>query len=221
MKKSLLHSMSKNIPRISPILLLIASMTLAGIPRVHAQLPYISLNPTETTVPAPGETFTVDVNITEITDLYGYEFKLAFNTTILNATAVTPGPVNTEAGIFKLLPGEIVDSTYVWVPLRNASDGYVHAGCMFVGTFDGSGILMTINFTALAEGNCTLHLYNTVFGNSIGQEIEHSTLDGTVTVVPEFPVAIVMPLLLITTLAAAFLAKMVRSRKRKDALIVE
>jgi len=40
-------------------------------------------------------------------------------------------------------------------------------------------------------------------------------------VIPEFPTALVMPLLLIATLAAAFLGKTFWSWKRKDALVSE
>ena len=179
--------MSKSIPRISLILLLIASMTLVGIPRVRAALPCISLNPMEITV-SLGETFTVDVNVTDVPATLGYEFKLAFNTTLLNATAVTPGPVNTEAGVIAYTPLKQVDSTYVWVPLQNVSDGFVWAGCMFAGTFNGSGTLMTINFTALAVGDCTLDLYGTVFGSPAGEPIEHEIgPDATVTVLAALP----------------------------------
>jgi len=199
-------------------------MTLAGIPRVHAQQPSVSLNPTEINVSAPGETFTVDVNITDITDMLGYEFKLGFNTTLLNATAVTPGPAQPTNPIY--IPMSQVNGQE-WTPLQNVSDGFVWAGAFSImgPSYTGSGVLMTINFTALAEGTCTLYLYespDTLFSDSEPKEIPVEIgLDVPVTVIPEFPATIVIPLLLIATLAATFLGKIVWSRKRKDALTAE
>ena len=86
---------------------------------------------------------------------------------------------------------------------------------------------MKINFTATAEGNTSLTLTVQAL-DSISPypdytitSIEYTIQSGSVTVIPEFPTILIMPLLLITTLAAAFLGKMVWSRKRKDALISE
>jgi len=195
---------------------------LSGVMGVSVQeLPIVSLNPMEFEVPAPGESFTIDVNVTDVANLQGYEFKLEFNNTLINATAVTPGPIHPAGTLY--IPGREINSTYIWTPLQNVSDGFVWAGAVLplFQTFTGSGIMMTINFTALATGNCTLHLYDTELVDSLGEYLEHTTLDGSVTVIPEFPTAIVMPLLLIATLAAAFLGNIVWSRKRKDAIIAE
>jgi hypothetical protein len=76
---------------------------------------------------------------------------------------------------------------------------------------------VTINFTATAERSCILDFTLTQLFDSLGTPIEHEALDGVVTVIPELPAALVVPLLIIATLAAAFLGKMFWSRKRKDA----
>jgi len=150
-------------------------------------LPVISLNPSEYTAPAPGESSTIDVNITDVINLQHYEFKLWFNTTLLNATGVTPGSVNPAGTSF--IPAKMVGDppVYEWAPLQNVSDGFVWAGASLpVGqAFTGSGILMTVSFTALTAGNCTLHLNETVLVDSMEVEIDHLTLDGFVTVMPK------------------------------------
>jgi hypothetical protein len=216
LKKSLLYLTGKNMPRLSFILLLIASMGLVGVSANTGTT--ISLNPAVIEVSAPGEWFTVDVNIADVPDLQGYEFKLWFNTTLLNATEVIPSPINPPDTMYG--PGKMVDSKYIWAPLQNFTDGFVWVvaafplGSPFTG---GDGTIMTINFTALAIGDCNLHLNETVLGNSSGEAIDHELLDGSVTVVPEFPLAVAMPLLLIATLAVTLLGKMFWARKRKDA----
>ena len=147
-------------------------------------LPAISLNPSEYTSPAPGESFIIDINITNVTDLQHYEFKLWFNNTLLNATGVAPGPANPLGTSF--IPGKMVGDppVYEWTPLQNVSNGFVWTGASLpVGqVFTGSETLMTISFTSLTGGNCTLHLNETVLANSMEVEIDHLTLDGFVTV---------------------------------------
>ena len=173
-------------------LLLIACI----VPVVQSQFATISLNPLEYTVPEPGETFTIDVNITDVPPLKYYEFKLEFDTTLLNATDV----------ISRL------DSEYTW----NVSNGFLWVTANLSQTFWGiNGTLMTINFTALKVGECALHLYNTKLINPLNYEILHDTDDGYINVVPEFPPAMLVALLLIATLAAASLGKIFWSRKRK------
>jgi len=135
-------------------------------------LPVISLNPSEYTAPSPGESFTIDVNITDVVSLQSYEFKLWFDNTLLNATDIISGAVNPSGTMF--IPN----------PLQNVSDGFVWAGASLpVGqAFTGSGILMTVSFTALTAGNCTLHLNETILVDSTEVEFDHLTLDGFVTV---------------------------------------
>ena len=182
MRTAFLYGMGKNAPCISLILLLIASMALVVVskPASAAELPIVSLNPSVLEVPAPGANFTIDVEITDVTNMQGYEFKLGFNTTILNATAVTSGPINPVGTIL----GPVDPVTYQWAPLQNVSDGFVWVMAAFpLGQwFDGSGIAMTINFTALAMGNSTLDLFDTVMGDYLGQPIDHVAIDGSVTV---------------------------------------
>ena len=188
-------------------------MVLVGIPRVRAGLPYISLNPTEYEAPAPDHSFTVDVNVTDIADMAGFEFKLGYNTTLLDAVTVTPGPEFGPTRVEKWLP----EVGGVWAPIKEA-EGYIFVMCLIkVGQyFNGSATLVTINFTATEVGQCTLDLYDTEIADRLAATIDHDVFDGSVTVIPEFPAFIVMPLLMILTLAAASLGKIAWSRKRKE-----
>jgi hypothetical protein len=205
----------KKVPCVSLILLLVVSTTLISIPHVSAQLPILSLNPMEINVSAPGQSFLIDVNVTAVTNLKGFEFKLDYNTTILNATLVSPSAVTQSAT--KWLPID-ANMTFHWdgPPTINDAIGRVWIYGWGFSTYNGSGVLVTVNFTATAVGNSTLHLYEDYLYDNWADEIAHTTLDGSVTVIPEFPAFIITPLLIIGTLAAAFLGKRVWSRKRKD-----
>jgi len=144
--------------------------------------PIISVNPLNSTVQS-GASFTIEVNVTNITDLGCWQFMLSYNTTILDAICVSATPctennhswlpVDTE-GIFHPDGPPTIDDTI----------GRVWVAALFPMSqpFTGSGALITINFTAAAPRNCTLHLYNTVLGDHLGEPISHRTLDGSVTV---------------------------------------
>jgi hypothetical protein len=56
---------------------------------VYAQTTTVAILPSSVTISAPGETVTVDLNITDVTNLYGYEIKIWYLNSIVNATAVT------------------------------------------------------------------------------------------------------------------------------------
>jgi len=181
-------------------LLLTFLLPLALAQLATAQETSLYVDPSTYQASELGEVFDIDVNIANITGLGCFEFKLGYNTTILDALQVIAGPfppqVDFTAGI-------------------NETEGYVWVSAMCPAT-DGSGTLATITFetTYASSASCALSLYDVVLGDVYGDEIPVDTSDGSYSVVPEFPVTIVTPLLLIATLAAAFLGKMVWSRKR-------
>jgi hypothetical protein len=204
---------------VSLILLLTVSIALMSIPCVRAGLTIVSLNPMEISGLEPGQKFTIDVNVTDVADMKGFMFMLDYNTTILNATLVSPTAISQDAAFWQPTDENL---TFHWdgPPTINDTIGRVWVAAFGFTTFTGSGTILTINFTATAAGSSTLHLYNTQLLNPYAETIDHTALDGEVTVIPEFPTFIIMPLLLIATLAAT-LAKMFWSRKRKDAPIAE
>ena len=219
MEKSLLHTMGKNTPRIALVLLLIANITLISIPQVDAaSTPTLSVDPPEYTAPAPGHNFTVSINVTNVERLGSFEFYLGYNTTLLEAVSCSLTPIIDEYFSY-LIPSP-------WTPtagiFHDRSHVYFGSGGLIDMDvpFTGSGALLTITFTALEEGSGTLDLYDTLLTGITPEydiyTIAHEVDDGSITVVPEFPASILMPLLLILTLAATFLGKIVWSRKRKD-----
>jgi len=169
----------------------------------------VSMDPSSYTAEDIGVTMQINITLQDVTDLAGFEFKLAYDTTILTATEIEYG------GIF----GE-----NYW-PLINViydEEGWLGFSCMQMfgeDPVDGSGLLVTIGFTSDSEGTTVLDLYETKLGNSTGDPITHDVIDGSVTVIPEFPVAVIVPLFLIATLVVIILEKTIWSRRHSRAFI--
>jgi len=152
------------------------------------------------TDPDPAEFYTTDnltctyFNVTvklhndNGTAVQGWEFKLGFNQSLINATAAYKGldPIGTNWGPLSPAPD------YFWIPLANASDGFVWVICAYP-----LGQAQTINLTCVTitfhiisapvrepappdtiELSCDLDLYDTVVGDPLGSPIDHGADDG-------------------------------------------
>ena len=119
-----------------------------------------------------GDTFLIDINVENVSDLYGFEFKLSYDTGVLDALNITEGPFLKSGGPTFKAKMEINETTgtiYVAITLYEVEQGV-----------NGSGTLVTIKFKAASSGKSLLHLYDTILGNSLGEPIPHTTKDGTV-----------------------------------------
>jgi len=116
-----------------------------------------------------GEHFFLYIDISDVVDLYGWEFKLGWNASLLEVVSV-------EEGSFLKSGGETFFSEKT-----NNTAGYVHLACTLLGDVsgvNGSGILAIIEFRVKAPGECALDLYDTALGDSNLQSIPHVTNDG-------------------------------------------
>jgi hypothetical protein len=92
-----------------------------------------------------GDTFSVDIGINDIVDLYAYQFSISFNPAIVAVNAVSEGSMLGFFGSTIFFPG-VVDNvggsvTFVANALAGAVSGAV-----------GSGYLATLQFTAVGAG---------------------------------------------------------------------
>lgn len=113
--------------------------------------------------------FSINVSIANVTDLYGWEFKIRWNSTLLEATNITEGDFLKD-----------YSETFFVIDINNTA-GYLIAACTLVGGIpgvNGSGTLTTIKYFVEAPGECVLDLYDTKLVNSTEQSIEHVTNDG-------------------------------------------
>ena len=170
----------------------------------------VSVNPASLTDPA--SPFSVTIDVATVDDLYGWEFKLYYNKTILTISTVTLGPLlNDTVGTAKTW-GIIKDLTDNY----NATHGRVWAAQSILGDYAGattdSGTLATLTFTVDgAGGTATLDLVDTklVGYESSNKRIAymiHDTTDGTVTIsaVPEFPVGLALEIALVIVIIYAW-----------------
>ncbi len=115
-----------------------------------------------------GQDFAVDIRISNVANLYGWQLKLRWDTTILSLVNATEGTFLKNHG-----------STF-FSPSTNETDQVVLL-CTLLGDVlgvDGSGVLATVWFQAKENGTSDLHLYDTLLVNSNEETIIHTLKDG-------------------------------------------
>ena len=166
----------RSISFISTLIILFLAMTIYGA-AVEVALGFsattVFVDP-PTSMVAGGQTFFIDIKISDVSDLYGWEFKLGWNPDLLDVVSVTQGNFLKQGGL-----------TFFW-PVMNNTEGYILVDCTLLGNVpgvSGSGTLATVKFYAENQGESILDLYNTTLINSQEQIINpHTAYDGTVTV---------------------------------------
>jgi hypothetical protein len=175
------------------------------VARVRAQQATVSLVPASYTVPNVGLTFTVNVTVENVEDLYGWELKLYYPNNVLNGTSATEGP------FLKLDGNPTVFIIVNFTDSYNATYGLLEVLCLrtsHVIGLSGNGTLATIAFrTTATDGTETLHLANVKLSDPTPNQIPSTSVDGDVTVIPEFPAALILPLIIVSTLAIIILRR--------------
>ena len=133
-----------------------------------------------TTGAAPGQSVVLTVQVSGVTDLYGYQFDLGFNPAVLAAVSVTEGPFLTGGGATIFLPGTIDNVGGSITANADILDGAVSG-------VSGSGTLLTVSFQALAAGSSTVQVFNLMALDSFGLGLTLTTSSSTVTVTGAVP----------------------------------
>jgi PKD repeat protein len=158
---------------LSSAIFLYGAMKVVELSSLTASTTTISVDPS--TINAEiGQTFMINIKISDVIDLYGWEFKLRWNSSLLDAHNITEGA---------FLKG---DGNTFFVSKINNTLGYMLVDCTLVGDVlgvSGNGILATVNFYAKQFGECLLDLYDTKLVNSLEQAITHTATDGTVKII--------------------------------------
>ena len=123
-----------------------------------------------------GETFKIDVDIFNVENLRAFDFKLSYNTTVLDVVQVVQGPFlppPPESSIDKL---EINETRgLVWFSMSLSSSGL---------SKNGNGTLVSINFNVTfapelpAIACCVLDLHETILYDNTMTAIVHCLTDG-------------------------------------------
>ena len=153
--------------------LLVSMVSMVGVGQVYT-------NPTELYVDPPSivdlamvppATFSVNVTVKNVTDLYGFDFMLNYTTAVLTATEITLGPF--------FPPGSWIVATEI-----NDTAGYVRymvtAWPASPVGINGSGTLAIVDFTVDDYGATILDLCDTILDDSSDppNRIIHTVIDG-------------------------------------------
>lgn len=196
-------------------------ISFAIIKHVNAATGVVSVRPASVEIPEPNQTFIVDLNITDVDDLFGYEIMLWYKNDVLQAL-----DVERPSGHI-LEPTDSANQFQAkWETKNdfNATHGRIWISFMLLSPEtgrSGSGILARVTFNSTNTGTTPLVLNNypgtqgpiKLASYPAGTPIAHTANDGAVTVIPEFSIKIIFPLLLLTSLIAIAIANLARSRK--------
>lgn len=134
----------------------------------------LSVDPTTQTT-STGAIVTVDVNIANVTDLYGYQFDLTFNPSILQAVSSSEGSFLTSGGSTFFINGS---NDNVGGTVAATADTLLTA----VNGVSGSGELAVFTFDAIGTGTSALTIQNETLLDSNLNLIADTTTGGAVTV---------------------------------------
>jgi hypothetical protein len=152
-------------------------MSNGGIQVLSMGSPIVQVDQSQSTV-YKGDTAAVNIRITDVVDLAGWEFKLYWNSTVLNCTsAVIQTPTEWQ--------GDAQNYSQALEPVYNATHGRfwaAQAANYPAPSFNGSMAIAALTFQALQPGTTSLTLADTKLGNSTAQPIDHTDTSGSVTV---------------------------------------
>jgi len=134
---------------------------------------------------APGESFTVDIKISQAMDIFAWEFALSWNASVLNLTSVEEGDFLTgheEAPTFFVEIPDMDEMGNDTVEVANTRLGAI-------GGVSGLGTLAKITFLVESEGETVLHLVDTKLRDSVPNPVPHTSTDGLFTSSAGFPQA--------------------------------
>jgi general secretion pathway protein D len=145
----------------------------------------LSIDPSSLTV-GVGQSFDLNVDIANVSDLFAFQFDIAFNPAVLSATSVSEGSFLPGGGTTAFVPGTIDNTAGKIAVTADALVGMVPG-------VSGSGVLATLQFSAIGVGTSPISLSNIILLDSGFNSIDVTSSDGSVTAngsaVPEPSVA--------------------------------
>lgn len=154
----------KGIKLLSLVTLLSIALSVVSI--AQAQSTSVYIDPEENTA-NPSETFTINVNVQDVTGLYSYGIKIQFNRYVLEVVSITEGPFISSGA-----PTAFVYRIYA---------NYIDVGCSTLGASpgaSGSGTLFTVEFHVKDAGTSDLDMYYSVLLDPTITPIPHTATSG-------------------------------------------
>lgn len=162
--------------RVAAIIAGVFFASVLSLPSFADAIPILSIAPASPTVSA-GNSISLDVNIFSVTDLYAFQFDLAFDPATVSAVSITEGLFLPGGGATFFLPGTIDN---VGGSITATADTLLGPGP----GVNGSGTLAVLTLTGLTPGISSIDFSNVFLLDSNLNSIDASTLSGSVTVIP-------------------------------------
>ena len=122
-----------------------------------------------------GDTFTLDISAEDVYDLAGWQFDIVFDPTMLEAVEVNESDFLKRGGGTTFFQKGTVDNAAGKIES-------ISAALISKGGVTGTGVLLSVTFSAKVDGNSELGLRNFQFGSSTGAVIPAGVRDLTITV---------------------------------------
>jgi hypothetical protein len=217
----------ENLRKLLPtILITMMLITFAMALTPHAKAAdgtVVSVLPASVDIAAVDSTQTVDINVTDVPGLFGYEMKIWYLKTIVN---VTVGGVVRPAGHFlePIDPSNLFQAKWQYNYNYNDTHGMLWLSIALLApetARSGSGILVRITFKGIAVGSTSVVInypgfaYPAKLSTALSPPtaIPCTATDATINVIPEFLIALLLPIFAVTSLIAVSIAKL---RKRRQ-----
>jgi len=180
------------------IMVLLAFLTILTSAAKANETTILAIDPTPFEVPETqiGETIQLNITIANVANLWGWKVRLNWNPQVLNITQVEEGPFLKSIG----------ETMFVWpYTSPTINEGYIPeitCGLLQATGANGSGVLATLTFKVLTSDASTISVNETQLlePESPHQEILHTIVNSEVTIIPEFTIAIILPLFMVVTL---------------------
>ena len=119
---------------------------------------------TDATSVRVGDTFTLHINAEKVTGLAGWQFDLTFDPNVLEVVDVNEGGFLKREGSTTFFQKGTVDNT-------EGKIGGLSTALISKNGVTGTGTLLSVRFSAKADGNSQIALHNFQFGSATGEAI--------------------------------------------------
>ena len=161
-----------------------------------------------------GETFNVSITVSNVQNLYTLEVFLSWNSSVLQAQTVSLqlGVESHPGGVLHEVPGEGVFVVQDEVTQETGQYSLVATSVSPAASFNGSGTIASVTFAVVSVGHSEIEL-ETILADypepdNTSTEIDHTDTGGSVdAVIPEFPNAVIIALLVALATFAVFFFK--------------
>jgi hypothetical protein len=141
----------------------------------------VSIDPVVSTV-APNGSFVLDIDIKNVSDLFGFQFDLIYNPALLMANEIVEGSFFASTGDSFFIPGLIDNVAGNIMFTADTLEGEVPG-------VSGDGTLAQVSFTALSPGTSTVNVdpSTVILLDSAFNELTATTEGATVNAVAAVP----------------------------------